>query len=102
MGKGGAAAASGGDEETASAKFCRMENATYSCLPPSVRYASRWELLDHNGDGLWSREEAANDKHGIEKKVGAKPFLVFRAITIGLVDRQEFDPSLWVDPMVEN
>eukprot|EP00746_Dinoflagellata_sp_MGD_P167209 gnl/MRDRNA2_/MRDRNA2_97653_c0_seq1.p1 gnl/MRDRNA2_/MRDRNA2_97653_c0~~gnl/MRDRNA2_/MRDRNA2_97653_c0_seq1.p1 ORF type:complete len:685 (+),score=148.37 gnl/MRDRNA2_/MRDRNA2_97653_c0_seq1:97-2151(+) len=97
-GKGGAAAAAGGDDETASAKFCRMDNATYSCLPPSVRYASRWELLDTNGDGIWSREEAEKDEHNLEKKTKAKPFLVFRAITVGLVDRQAYDSRLWVEP----
>jgi len=98
MGKGGAAAASGGDEETSSAKFCRMDNATYSCLPPSVRYASRWELLDTNGDGIWSREEAMKDEHKLEKKLKAKPFLVFRAICVGLIDRQAYDSRLWVEP----
>jgi hypothetical protein len=98
MGKGGAAAASGGDDATASAKFCRMDNATYSCLPPSVRYASRWELLDTNGDGIWSREEAEKDEHKLEKKLKAKPFLVFRAITVGLIDRQAYDKRLWVEP----
>jgi len=96
-GKGGAAAA-GGDDEASSAKFCRMENATYSCLPPSIRYASRWELLDTNGDGIWSREEAEKDVHQLEKKTKAKPFLVFRAITVGLIDRQAYDKRLWVEP----
>jgi len=97
-GKGGAAAAAGGDDAASSAKFCRMENATYSCLPPSVRYASRWELLDTNGDGIWSREEAEKDVHKLETELKAKPFLVFRAITVGLVDRQPYDKRLWVDP----
>merc|ERR1719316_1919237 len=38
------------------------------------------------------------DDANMEKKVGAKPFLVFRAITIGLTDRQPMDSKLWVDP----
>merc|ERR1719161_2046624 len=100
-GKGGAAAAAGGGDDSAgSAKFCRMDNATYSCLPPSVRYASKWELLDTNGDGIWSREEAEKDEHKLEKKTKAKPFLVFRAITVGLIDRQAagLDKRLWVEP----
>merc|ERR1719158_759684 len=97
--KGGAAAAAGGDDGGASsAKFCRMDNATYSCLPPSVRYASRWEMLDTNGDGIWSREEAMKDEHKLEKKLKAKPFLVFRAICVGLIDRQAYDSRLWVEP----
>lgn len=100
-GKGGAAAAAKGDageSEGSGGQFCRMDNATYSCLPPSVRYASKWELLDSNGDGIWTREEAMKDKAELEIKTGAKPFLVFRAITVGLVDRQPYDKRLWVDP----
>lgn len=98
-GKGGAAAAAGGDDGGGvSATLCRMSNATYTCLPPSVKYAARWDDLDTNGDGIWTREEAEKDEHKLEKKTGAKPFLVFRAITVGLVDRQPMDRRLWVDP----
>jgi len=81
--------------------FCQMKNATYTCLPPSVKFAAQWEKLDTNGDGIWSREVAEKDEAKFEKKFRAKPFLVFRAITVGLVDRQAVDPKLWVAPMVE-
>jgi len=99
-GKGGAAASANaaGDDSAMASTLCRMHNATYNCLPPSVKYAARWEDLDTNGDGIWSREEAEKDKADLEKKLMAKPFLVFRAITIGLVDRQPMDSKLWVDP----
>lgn len=99
-GKGGAAAAAnkGGDDSAMSATLCRMHNATYNCLPPSVKYAARWEDLDVNGDGIWSRDEAEKDVNELEKKLMAKPFLVFRAITIGLIDRQDMDSKLWVEP----
>jgi len=80
--------------------LCTMSNATYNCLPPSVRYADQWHNLDVNGDGVWSLEEAQEDKNGFEKKFGAKAFLVFRAITVGLTDRTAVDPKLWVAPEV--
>lgn len=99
-GKGGAAASANAasDDSAMSATLCTMHNATYNCLPPSVKYAARWADLDVNGDGIWSREEAMKDVNDLEKKLAAKPFLVFRAITIGLVDRQPMDSKLWVDP----
>lgn len=99
-GKGGAAASANAGEDGGglATTLCTMHNATYNCLPPSVKYAAKWEELDTNGDGIWTREEATEDKNKLEKKLRAKPFLVFRAITIGLVDRQPMDSRLWVDP----
>merc|ERR1719428_2309058 len=98
---GAAAAAKGKGDAAGSAYFCHMSNATYTCLPPSVKYAAVWEQLDTNGDGVWSREEAEKDENKLEKKFKAKAFLVFRAITVGLVDRQTVDKRLWVPPQVE-
>eukprot|EP00746_Dinoflagellata_sp_MGD_P007728 gnl/MRDRNA2_/MRDRNA2_115362_c0_seq1.p1 gnl/MRDRNA2_/MRDRNA2_115362_c0~~gnl/MRDRNA2_/MRDRNA2_115362_c0_seq1.p1 ORF type:complete len:686 (+),score=125.89 gnl/MRDRNA2_/MRDRNA2_115362_c0_seq1:133-2190(+) len=80
--------------------LCTMKDATYNCLPPSVRFADQWDALDANGDGIWSLEEAEDDANGFEKKFRAKPFLVFRAITVGLTDRVSVDPNLWVAPEV--
>lgn len=97
---GAAAAAKGKGDAAGSAYFCHMSNATYTCLPPSVKYAAVWEQLDTNGDGVWSREEAEKDENKLEKKFKAKAFLVFRAITVGLVDRQTVDTRLWVPPQV--
>eukprot|EP00746_Dinoflagellata_sp_MGD_P113010 gnl/MRDRNA2_/MRDRNA2_50032_c0_seq1.p1 gnl/MRDRNA2_/MRDRNA2_50032_c0~~gnl/MRDRNA2_/MRDRNA2_50032_c0_seq1.p1 ORF type:complete len:668 (+),score=137.25 gnl/MRDRNA2_/MRDRNA2_50032_c0_seq1:107-2110(+) len=81
--------------------LCTMNNAIYNCLPPSVRYANEWDKLDVNGDGVWSLEEAQEDKNGFERKFKAKAFLVFRAITVGLTDRTVVDPNLWVAPEVK-
>lgn len=80
--------------------LCTMRDATYNCLPPSVRYADQWDALDANGDGIWSLDEAEDDANGFEQKFRAKPFLVFRAITVGLTDRVSVDPNLWVAPEV--
>merc|ERR1719191_1816899 len=81
--------------------LCTMKDTIYNCLPPSVRYAAQWDKLDVNGDGIWSLEEAQEDKNGFEKKFKAKAFLVFRAITVGLTDRTVVDPNLWVAPEVQ-
>merc|ERR1719253_534961 len=45
-----------------------FSNGTYSCMPPSIRYAARWSTLDINGDGTWTIAEAL----AAEKAMAAK------------------------------
>lgn len=70
------------------------KNATYSCLPPSVRFSQYWPLLDTNGDGIWTKEEAEVDAGKLFKKINVKPFFLMRAIIMGLIDRK--DEALWI------
>jgi len=43
-----------------SESLCYPEGDRVSCSPPSIYVLNRWDLLDTNGDGLWSRDEASN------------------------------------------
>lgn len=102
QGAGGPVEAPGLPFSAAGAKtLCTMNNAQYTCFPPTAKYASQWDKLDTNGDGKWSLEEAEKDEAGFEKKFRAKPFLVFRAISVGLSDRGAMDPNLYVAPEVK-
>lgn len=38
--------------------LCRDTGDGLSCAPPSTQVLSNWDLLDTDGDGVWSREEA--------------------------------------------
>lgn len=42
----------------------RSSNGTYTCMPPSVRFATEWDSLDTDGDGIWSISEAMFTKKG--------------------------------------
>jgi hypothetical protein len=42
--------------------LCLHEGDHVSCAPGSVEILTDWKLLDINGDGIWSSEEANNDK----------------------------------------
>jgi len=42
--------------------LCSDTGDGLSCSPPSARVLSNWDLLDTDGDGVWSRAEA-EDKH---------------------------------------
>jgi len=81
--------------------LCSMKGANYTCFPPTAKFAPHFDKLDTNGDGVWSLEEAQKDANGFEKKFKAKPFLVFRAISVGLTDRTPMDPKLWIAPEVK-
>jgi len=43
--------------------LCMKDGDKISCAPKSVRLLQHWELLDTNGDGIWSRTEAENKTH---------------------------------------
>jgi hypothetical protein len=98
-GRGGPVTAPGIKYSAAgAATLCEMHNAKYTCFPPTAKFANQWAKLDSNGDGIWSLEEAEKDANGFENRFKAKPFLVFRAITVGLSDRGAMDSNLWVPP----
>jgi len=40
--------------------LCRDKGDGLSCAPPSLQAMTEWDLLDTDGDGVWSREEAQN------------------------------------------
>jgi len=44
--------------------LCFEREDGISCSPPSVHVLADWDLLDADGDGLWTREEADNQKLG--------------------------------------
>lgn len=48
-----------GTLDTRNPPQCTIDrNGTYSCMPSSIRFASSWESLDTNQDGVWSIDEA--------------------------------------------
>lgn len=42
--------------------LCYQRDGMVSCGPQSVLLLSQWDLLDRNGDGMWSLDEAKDDK----------------------------------------
>jgi len=68
-----------------SASICTNTNGITSCLPPTVAMLGAWQSLDHNGDGLWTIEEARQDPANIGCHIGVHLEDVFRAICRGIV-----------------
>merc|ERR1719203_361779 len=38
--------------------LCYPDAEGITCAPPSIQVLKQWQLLDINGDGVWSRSEA--------------------------------------------
>jgi len=98
--------------------FCTIDNnKTFSCMPPSVHFASHWHALDLDGDGVWTMAEATAAEKEMANKTAAgkvadhwiarRPVLVFNSIINGLNRRSaymqyEFNRTLYVSPNVRD
>merc|ERR1719191_1371737 len=48
-------------------------NNTVSCAPPSVQLTGRWEELDTDGDGIWTRKEVEAAQKDLQCKYIVNP-----------------------------
>jgi len=71
--------------------LCFMEGDKFSCAPPSVQLTGRWEELDTDGDGIWTREEVEKAKLDLQCKYIVNPVEVFDVLvkTEGLAYQTE-------------
>jgi len=71
---------------------CYDNGKTLDCTQPIFSYISRWDQLDFNGDGVWSREESEEDEANLAchlSNTGLAPKSVFRSAIMGLSNFQE-------------
>jgi len=78
--------------------LCFMENETYSCAPPSVQLTGRWDELDTDGDGIWTREEVEKAKKDLQCKYIVNPVEVFDVFINFLKAREKI---IWLHPDVK-
>jgi len=78
--------------------MCFKGNDTYSCAPPSVQLTGRWEELDTDGDGIWTREEVEKAKEALQCKYIVNPVEVFDVFINFLKSREKI---LWLHPDVK-
>jgi len=80
------------------ASLCqKLPDGMVTCAPPSVQLSGRWDELDANGDGNWTRAEAEAAKDDIYCKYHVNPVEVFDVFTTFLVNRENI---IWVHPAV--
>ena len=74
-------------------------NNTFSCAPPSVQLTGRWNELDTNGDGIWTREEVVKAREALQCKYIVDPEFVFDVFIKFILFREKV---LWIHPDVRS
>merc|ERR1719313_229878 len=87
----------GGDQCNEGGSLCFAEDGVYTCAPPSVQLTGRWEELDVNGDGVWTREEVLSERKRLKCRYVVDPLEVFDVFHNFLLKRRAL---LWLHPDV--
>lgn len=75
--------------------LCLRENGTYTCAPPSVQLTGRWQELDRDGDGIWTRAEAEASREDLQCRFAVNVVEVFDVFVKFLVARENI---IWIHP----
>merc|ERR1719375_2641880 len=67
----------------------------YTYAPPTVQIVGRWEELDTNKDGIWSREEVVKAQQDLQCKYVVDPVVVFDVLIAMLKERAD---KIWLHP----
>lgn len=77
--------------------LCMENNGTFTCAPPSVQLAGRWDMLDLNSDGIWTKEEVLEVQDDLKCQFAVDPLEVFNVFVNFLKKREDV---LWLHPLV--
>jgi hypothetical protein len=70
----------------------------FSCAPPSVQLAGRWDILDTNKDGIWTRKEVEERKEELQCTLAVNPVEVFD-VMINMIKKREH--LIWIHPDIK-
>jgi hypothetical protein len=79
--------------------LCFEENGMYTCAPPTVQLTGRWNELDTNKDGVWTREEVIAAKDELKCKYAVNPVEVYDVFINFLLARENI---IWLHPDVKS
>lgn len=77
------------------ASLCFQHAGNFTCAPPSVQLTGRWEDLDTNKDGTWTRDECEAAKEALQCKYAVNPVEVFDVL-INMIKKRSH--LIWVHP----
>lgn len=78
--------------------LCFVDEGKYTCAPPTVQLTSRWDELDVDGDGIWTREEATKERERLRCKYAVDPLEIFDVFHKFLLKREDL---IWLEPNVK-
>jgi hypothetical protein len=87
--------APGGGKCNSAASLCFTDRGNFTCAPPSIQLSGRWEDLDTNKDGVWTREEVEASKEALQCRYAVNPVEVFD-VMINMIKKREH--LIWIHP----
>lgn len=78
--------------------LCFVEDGVFTCAPPTVQLTGRWDELDTNKDGIWTREEVEANREELKCKYVVDPIEVFDVFINFLKSREKV---LWLHPDIK-
>lgn len=75
--------------------LCVSNNGVMTCAPPSVQLTARWDELDLDGDGYWTKEEVLEAREELKCKYVVDPLEAFEVFRKTVLNRQHI---IWVHP----
>lgn len=78
--------------------LCATDHAgMWQCAPPTVQLTAKFDELDTDGDGVWTREEVEAARDDLKCQYGADPLEMFDAFRTMVTIHEDV---IWVDPNV--
>lgn len=68
-----------------------------TCAPPTIQLLGRWDELDTNGDGVWTRDEVKVSEEDLRCKYAVDPIQVFDVVIQMLMGRGDM---IWLHPNI--
>jgi len=75
--------------------LCFDDHGNFSCAPPSIQLTGRWEDLDTNKDGTWTREEVMAAEKSLKCRYAVNPVEVFDVL-INMIKKRSH--LIWIHP----
>eukprot|EP00746_Dinoflagellata_sp_MGD_P124160 gnl/MRDRNA2_/MRDRNA2_58742_c0_seq2.p1 gnl/MRDRNA2_/MRDRNA2_58742_c0~~gnl/MRDRNA2_/MRDRNA2_58742_c0_seq2.p1 ORF type:complete len:635 (-),score=105.28 gnl/MRDRNA2_/MRDRNA2_58742_c0_seq2:151-2055(-) len=87
------------DKCNAGSSLCFNDSGNFTCAPPSVQLTGRWDMLDTNKDGIWTREEVEASKEELHCKFAVNPVEIFDVL-INIIKKRSH--LIWIHPDIQN
>lgn len=75
------------------------KDGVFTCAPPSVQLIGRWDMLDTDHDGIWTRHEVMAARDILKCKFAVDPLEVFDVLGVLLQEREQ---HIWLHPDVKS
>lgn len=79
--------------------LCFKDRGNVTCNPPTLQLVGRWQELDTNDDGIWTRSEVEKARVPLKCKYAVDPLEVFDVLVSMINSRSNL---IWIHPDVKS